>query len=84
MQRKQQITYSPKQVRQVSHRATENVLLIVMAILADKYKFDEDKLERFMMQVQMASTSIDDNVLNRTEILEIIKKHTGFEMEGQK
>lgn len=84
MQKKKQIMFSPKQVRQVSNRATENVLLIVMAILADKYKFGEDKLERFMCEVQTASTSIGDNVLNRTEILEIIKKHTGFEMEGTK
>ena len=84
MQKQKQIMYSPKQVRQISHRATENVLLLVMAILADKYKFSEDKLERFMCEVQTASTCIDENVLNRTEILGIIKKHTGFEMEGKK
>ena len=77
--RKSEISYSAKQTRQIAKRATENVLLIVMAILADKYKFDGDKLEQFMVQVQFASGQIGEN-LDRAEIVEIIKRHTGYEM----
>ena len=73
--------FTAKQCKQIATRSTENIMLIVMALLADKHKFDEDKLEKFMVDVQFASTQITDMALNRTEILAIIKKHTGFEME---
>lgn len=76
---KSQVTYTAKQTKQIANRATENVLLIVMAILSDKYKFDGNKLEDFMCQVQFASQQVGYN-LNRTEILEIIKRHTGYDV----
>ena len=76
--KKKPITFTVKQTRVIAKESATNVLLVVMAILSDKYKFDADKLEKFMSEVQFASSNLWDTI-DRKDLIEIIKRHTGYD-----
>lgn len=67
--------YTPKQVETHVKYHMENVLLVVLATLCDKYKFNHDKLREFSKDVQEGGQFVTDLRISRTELLDIIAKH---------
>ena len=71
--------YTYKMVQQIAKRSTENALYIVLAVLVDKYKFDDAKTEKFMQDVAFASRNLGD-IINRQELKDIVEKQTGLQV----
>lgn len=74
-----QKVYTYKMMQQVAKRSTENALYIVLAVLVDKYKFDDAKTEQFMKDVAFASRQLGD-LVNRQDLKDIIEKQTGLQV----
>lgn len=71
-------TYTYKEVELISRRACDNVLLGVVAVLVDRYKFRGEKLEKFMKEV--AFTMNNRDLVNRQELKDIILKYVNAKM----
>lgn len=71
-------TYTYKEVELISRRACDNVLLGVVAVLVDRYKFRDEKLEKFMKEV--AFTMNNRDIVNRQELKDIILKYGNAKM----
>lgn len=74
-----QAMYTYKMVEKIAKRSTENALYIVLAVLVDKYKFDDKKTEEFMKDVAFASKNLGEYV-NRQDLKDIVEKHTGLQV----
>lgn len=78
-----QKVYSYKMLKQITEqtakKSTENVLYIVLAVLVDKYKFNDTKTEQFMEEVAKASRFLGE-YLDREDLKNIIEKQTGLQV----
>ena len=70
--------YTYKEVELISRRACDNVLLGVVAVLVDRYKFRDEKLEQFMKEV--AFTMNNRDLVNRQDLKDIILKYGNAKM----
>ena len=65
-------------MEQNSRQAVAFTLEAVLASLADRFKFDEGKLELLMRDVTTATRNKD--VVTRQDLKDIIEKYTGVEV----
>ena len=73
-----QKNYTYKEVREVARQTGDNVALTFLAVLSDKYKFDEEKLTDLMRHCALVKNNPD--VINRQDLRDIIEKHTGVDI----
>lgn len=74
--------YSYKLLQQITEQKTRLAVAFtleaVLASLADRFKFDGDKLELLMKDVTTATRNKD--VVTRQDLKDIIEKYTGVEV----
>ena len=77
-----QKVYSYKLLQQITEQKTRLAVAFtleaVLASLADRFKFDEGKLELLMKDVTTATRNKD--VVTRQDLKDIIEKYTGVEV----
>lgn len=73
-----QKNYSYKEVREVARQTGDNVALTFLAVLSDKYKFDEAKLTDLMRHCSLVRNNPD--LINRQDLRDIIENHIGVDM----
>lgn len=65
--------YTFKEVEMIAKRSSENVLLGVLAVLVDRHKYRDQKLEDFMKEVAFVMRNPD--LVNRQDLRDIILKY---------
>ena len=74
--------YTYKMLNQITQQRTSAAIAFtleaVLASLADRFKFDGDKLELLMKDVTTATRNKD--VVTRQDLKDIIEKYTGVEV----